>query len=440
MKKFKIILDLSALILISIMLFVFSFEEAEEIIPESSNVITIEKWDKSSHKTDVINTLKNEAELQDIQIVKVIKDVTKQKKEKEIYLFNSKQTSSLVKDNIASNNLDKLLEKEVKGKYYIVGNDFNHHKIIEALKGVGITSQIEELDRTILFLDLLLENNLFIPIISVFILYILYFLYDRSINLKLYAIQKLNGFSNSQIIYHGSKGRMLYWVTLIFVFFLTNWLLLYVNDWLENPYIFLFRLMMITTCFILLLVTAWLLSYLLLLTIDINLMIKGKRAYKSMIFMGMFTKYLMIIILSILIVQNIETYKKVSNIYNSQDIWDKLNDYYTIDFSPKMRNEDEQKELEYKVYNLVKSEEKKGGILLKNNNMNMPQKNNYIPENGNVFFANENFIKYYSSIDNNFKRIKDNKAKIDVYLPPRFKNRENEIKKNGGFYNQLSHL
>lgn len=428
MNKFKIILDLATLILISILLFVFSFEEAEEIIPESSNVLTIEKWDKSSHKNDILDVLRNEAKSQDIQIVKRVKDITKAKKETYIFNKNKADTLSVKENNITP--LNKLIEKEIKGQYYIVGDDFDRTHILESLKKVGVTAQIEELNRVVLFIDLILENNLFIPIISIISLYMLYFLYERTFNFKRYAIQMLHGFSNLQIMYNGSKKRMLYWVSLIFAFIFTNWLFLMFTGWLDNPNLFLFRLLLLIACFTFSLLILWILSYLLLFIIDITLMIKGKKTYKMLIIMGMFTKYLMILILSILIVQNIETYKKVSSIYESQKFWGKLDGYYSLDFSPKLRDEEEQKELERKTYNLVKHEEKKGGILLKNNNMNMPQRNNYIPENGNVFFANGNFIKLYSSINKDFKKIVDNDSEVDVYLPPRFKKEKQEIQKD----------
>lgn len=57
MKKFKLFLDFSTLLLISGLLFLFFFKESEEIIPKSSNILTISNWDKSNSKSKVLDPL-----------------------------------------------------------------------------------------------------------------------------------------------------------------------------------------------------------------------------------------------------------------------------------------------------------------------------------------------------------------------------------------------
>ena len=68
-------------------------------------------------------------------------------------------------------------------------------------------------------------------------------------------------------------------------------------------------------------------------------------------------------------------------------IWQKLDNYYTLEISPNIRNSEEKQILETNIYNLIKKSEQHGGLLLKNNNIANPDKNNYIPENGNVFLS-----------------------------------------------------
>lgn len=65
----------------------------------------------------------------------------------------------------------------------------------------------------------------------------------------------------------------------------------------------------------------------------------------------------------------------------------KLDNYYTLEISPNIRNSEEKQILETNIYNLIKKSEQLGGLLLKNNNIANPDKNNYIPENGNVFLS-----------------------------------------------------
>ncbi|HDJ2326157.1 TPA: DUF1430 domain-containing protein, partial [Staphylococcus aureus] len=81
-------------------------------------------------------------------------------------------------------------------------------------------------------------------------------------------------------------------------------------------------------------------------------------------------------------------------------------------------------------YNLIKKSEQLGGLLLKNNNIANPDKNNYIPENGNVFFINNNFLNFYKNINHDFKMIDNHSDKINVFIPPRLQYQKSEIQKN----------
>lgn len=77
--KFKLFLDFSTLLLISGLLFLFFFKENEEIIPESSNILTISNWDKSNSKSKVLDVIESGAKNQNIQIIKSVKDFDNKK-------------------------------------------------------------------------------------------------------------------------------------------------------------------------------------------------------------------------------------------------------------------------------------------------------------------------------------------------------------------------
>lgn len=121
---------------------------------------------------------------------------------------------------------------------------------------------------------------------------------------------------------------------------------------------------------------------------------------------------------------------EVKKIYDSEKIWQKLENYYTLEISPNIRNLEEKQILETNVYNLIKKSEQLGGLLLKNNNIANPDKNNYIPENGNVFFINNNFLNFYKNINPDFKMIANHSDKINVFIPPRLQSQKSEIQKN----------
>lgn len=44
-----------------------------------------------------------------------------------------------------------------------------------------------------------------------------------------------------------------------------------------------------------------------------------------------------------LLAQNLNAYMKLKNIYDSEKIWQKLDNYYTLEISPNIRNSEENK-------------------------------------------------------------------------------------------------
>lgn len=138
----------------------------------------------------------------------------------------------------------------------------------------------------------------------------------------------------------------------------------------------------------------------------------------------------MILTLSFLLAQNLNSYEKLKNIQQSEKFWKSLNDYYMLEISPDYRNDDDKKVLEKKIYQLVESSEKHDGLLLKNNNVANPEPDNYVPENGNVFFMNHNFMSFYKTKDRHFEGLNDTSEDITVYIPKKFKNQKLAIQKN----------
>ncbi|MCE3321397.1 bacteriocin-associated integral membrane family protein, partial [Staphylococcus aureus] len=69
------------------------------------------------------------------------------------------------------------LNREIKGKYYIIGEHFNVEELTSELKKAGLTSEVEYINRNILFFELVIDNDLLEPFIFLGVLYLLYFLY-----------------------------------------------------------------------------------------------------------------------------------------------------------------------------------------------------------------------------------------------------------------------
>ncbi|EGQ0541950.1 bacteriocin-associated integral membrane family protein [Staphylococcus aureus] len=428
MKKFKLFLDFSTLLLISGLLFLFSFKESEEIIPESSNILTISNWDKSNIKPKVLDAIESSAKKHNIQIVKLTKDFDNKKS---IFVFNAKRNHhELIKNKTSLLTSSDLLNKEIKGKYYIVGESFNTDALTNELNKVGLTADVEYINRNILFFELVIDNDLLVPFIFLGVLYLLYFLYDRGHHLKFYAVQKLHGFSPLRIIFHNIHLKIIYWLVLTSIFFIANILIIHIANLELDLLMFVRRFIVLLFVFACITTLLWLISYSLLLKLSIPLTLKGKKGYKFSIFMGTFTKCIMVLILSFLLAQNLNAYTKLKNIYDSEKIWKKLENYYTLEISPNIRNSEEKQRLETNIYNLIKKSEQLGGLLLKNNNIANPDKNNYIPENGNVFFINNNFLNFYKDINHDFKMIDNHSDKINVFIPPRLQSQKSEIQDN----------
>ncbi|WP_341776085.1 bacteriocin-associated integral membrane family protein [Staphylococcus hyicus] len=431
MKKFKLCLDIIVLLLISGLLYVFTFKEQEEIIPNSSHVITITNWDKTSSKSKVLNTIKAQAKNQNIQIIKIVKDFNQKSS---VFLFNKnlRDTASYNdwKESSSFISPEQLVNKELKGKYFVIGKHFYEERLVNALQKQGVTVEIEKINRTYLFIELINENQLLIPLIFLITLYLLYFIYDRGHNFKLYAVQRLHGFSFLQIMLHRSWHRFAYWIIMNISIMVINTIIIFLSQWAITISTFLFRLAILLIIFNGLILILWVISYILLFSINVVLILKGKKSHKILIFLGSIAKCLMILTLSFLLAQNLNSYEKLKNIQQSEKFWKSLNDYYMLEISPDYRNDDDKKVLEKKIYQLVESSEKHDGLLLKNNNVANPEPDNYVPENGNVFFMNHNFMSFYKTKDRHFEGLNDTSEDITVYIPKKFKNQKLAIQKN----------
>lgn len=431
MKKFKLCLDIIVLLLISGLLYVFTFKEQEEIIPNSSHVITITNWDKTSSKSKVLNTIKAQAKNQNIQIIKIVKDFDQKSS---IFLFNEnlRDTASYNdwKESSSFLSFEQLLNKDLKGKYFVIGNHFHEEHLVNALQKQGVTVEIEKINRSHLFIELIDENQLLIPLIFLITLYLLYFIYDRGHNFKLYAVQRLHGFSFLQIMLHRSWHKFAYWIMMNISTTVINAIIIFLSQWSITLSTFLFRLVILLIIFNGLILILWVTSYILLLTINVVPTLKGKKSHKILIFLGSIAKCLMVLTLSFLLAQNLNSYEKLNNIQQSQKFWKSLNDYYMLEISPNHRNDDDKKILEEKVYRLVEKSENHGGLLLKNNNIANPEPDNYVPENGNIFFMNHNFISFYKTKDHHFESLNDSSENITVYIPNHLKEQKSAIQNN----------
>ncbi len=129
MKWFKIILDITVLLLISTLLFLYTYKENEQLLLSSKYIVEVTDWDHQYNKKEIFDTITKFAKKEHIAIYKVITNYQNKKINKDIYVFNPTQQTSLNSFNTKQKynyiNNKELIKREVKGNYLITDNQFN---------------------------------------------------------------------------------------------------------------------------------------------------------------------------------------------------------------------------------------------------------------------------------------------------------------------------
>ncbi|MEJ3679980.1 bacteriocin-associated integral membrane family protein, partial [Staphylococcus aureus] len=130
MKWFKLILDVTIFILIAILLFVYTYKENEEILPDTKYPIAVTDWNKKYNKNE------------NVAIYKSTSNYTNKNVDKDIYVFNKSKATTITpfnaKYNIHYLSDDELLKKDIKGSYFVKDKNFDVSKFINFLKEYGV--------------------------------------------------------------------------------------------------------------------------------------------------------------------------------------------------------------------------------------------------------------------------------------------------------------
>ena len=68
MKWFKIILDITVLLLISTLLFLYTYKENEQLLPSSKYIVEVTDWDHQYNKKEIFDTITKFAKKEHIAI------------------------------------------------------------------------------------------------------------------------------------------------------------------------------------------------------------------------------------------------------------------------------------------------------------------------------------------------------------------------------------
>ncbi|HHC9803823.1 TPA: bacteriocin-associated integral membrane family protein, partial [Staphylococcus aureus] len=250
MKWFKLILDVTIFILIAILLFVYTYKENQEILPDTKYPIAVTDWNKKYSKNEIYKRINQFAKKENVAIYKSTSNYTNKNVDKDIYVFNKSKATTITpfnaKYNIHYLSDDELLKKDIKGSYFVKDKNFDVSKFINFLKEYGVTAESYKIDHMMIAVGVIKQMNIVVPLSALLIVYFIYYIFEKNINFKTYAIKYLHGFTLRKIIFENFSKKCTYWVTLIITQILLTTSVLWILNYTGNLDLFILRLVLLS--------------------------------------------------------------------------------------------------------------------------------------------------------------------------------------------------
>ncbi|WP_407808062.1 bacteriocin-associated integral membrane family protein [Staphylococcus aureus] len=379
MKWFKLILDVTTFILIAILLFVYTYKENEEILPDTKYPIAVTDWNKKYSKNEIYKRINQFAKNENVAIYKSTSNYTNKNVDKDIYVFNKSKATTITpfnaKYNIHYLSDDELLKKDIKGSYFVKDKNFDVSKFINFLKEYGVTAESYKIDHMMIAVGVIKQMNIEVPLSALLIVYFIYYIFEKNINFKAYAIKYLNGFTLRKIIFENFSKKCTYWVTLIISQILLTTSVLWILNYTGNLDLFILRLVLLSCLFIL----------------------------------------------------TISVIKDLNKIKETEKYWNVLDDYYTIEFAPYHETKQSLIDNMLRSEQLVKASEAENNAILFKPKGDSVDNDNFSPDEGNVILVNNQFWSiYYKQFQPDIP-IKNQKNNVEVIIPQKFHAMRNEI-------------
>ncbi|HDC6007274.1 TPA: bacteriocin-associated integral membrane family protein [Staphylococcus aureus] len=379
MKWFKLILDVTIFILIAILLFVYTYKENEEILPDTKYPIAVTDWNKKYSKNEIYKRIDQFAKNENVAIYKSTSNYTNKNVDKDIYVFNKSKAATITpfnaKYNIHYLSDDEVLKKDIKGSYFVKDKNFDVSKFINFLKEYGVTAESYKIDHMMIAVGVIKQMNIVVPLSSLLIVYFIYYIFEKNINFKAYAIKYLNGFTLRKIIFENFSKKCTYWVTLIITQILLTTSVLWILNYTGNLDLFILR----------------------------------------------------IVLLSCLFILTISVIKDLNKIKETEKYWNVLDDYYTIEFAPYHETKQSLIDNMVRSEQLVKASEAENNAILFKPKGDSVDNDNFSPDEGNVILVNNQFWSIYYKRFQPDIPIKNQKNNVEVIIPQKFHAMRNEI-------------
>ncbi|CAM2758988.1 hypothetical protein [Lactobacillus crispatus] len=392
--KSALFIIISGICLISILSVIKEYDK--EAIPNANTAITITTDSIKQSKKQVFLKLKQAANQGNYQLTLVKVKRINNKTSKVVYNFNSNLSNSLTifrDDNVQRLKYKALRLQDLRGTYYTTANSTQLTKLKHILDKAKINYAVVKISKlTILENSGIIETYLPIILSMLGIVFIIMVI-EKVSHFKNYAVLKLNGWSLRQIIIKDFKKSFAYFaISYLLLFVICLCYILIKINFINIVQMVTYSWELITLiCLILGLLD--LVSYSVLVLINIPTAIKGQTYTKEIVTVG----YILKIFLVALVTINIFAFqKRVTNYIQDKEImkmWINHHSGYVVQYSAiDDKIPSEEKKVEQRTQRLLNKS--KDVIVSSNNQQYNPKSWDTSPTNGNVMIVNKNYLKY----------------------------------------------
>ncbi|WP_367121205.1 hypothetical protein [Staphylococcus capitis] len=223
MRIFKTTLGFLTLSILTTLFVLFCLRENEELIPNSKYIVAISEWDHKVSKEEILKTLNTIAKKENISLYKPISTL-ENKNKKGVYIFNEKSDKNFkyIVNNSKINKMsyEDILKKDIRGKYFVTQKYFDESYLVNSLSSKGLKAEVFKVNRWLLFLETVHNHFLLIPIVSIIVIYLLYYIHEKNKKFKEISIKTLNGYSFLSILFEKLYLKIAYWIIHFIIQFL----------------------------------------------------------------------------------------------------------------------------------------------------------------------------------------------------------------------------
>lgn len=403
-------------------------------IPENNTIIHIVSWNrkvldkwqkqlnskqytKKVRKKTVFGKFKKIALAENSSLVKLRINKFNGQQSKVVYNFGTPINNfSLYKDESIKKLTNAELDlEEITGLYCTNAKNEALGQILSEIHSLGLNTEIIDNSLSVKRLGQMVVANfskfdliIFVGIIgTLFIVMVL----EKVFRFKAYAIMKINGLSNRQIIKSDLKDESPLLIVALGVIILVMFVYGLTSFTISNWHFFLPHVVVLLSIVFFSFFALNTLSYVVLALIDSYQAIKGSETTHAFLLIGYALKVLLLVLIlfnTISLTNHYKIYTRDTNIIKK---WQMQKNTYSLQLYWNLDDQNEDKKMAKMTHQLVV--QSPGTIVAQNSQQFHPAVRDCVPEHGNVIIANNNFIKN-SELNSEHIKFTDNKVLLLV--------------------------